>query len=230
MINSAPARPRRRTALMAGALAIGLSLVGVSPALAAPALGSVTLTLSPTTLDIGDTVVASATLVATTDVFAYEVTFSFNDDVFEYVEDSATGPAGGFDAVTEGPGTVTLTHTRLGTSPTLSGDIALTAEFVAVGDGETSIDIPLVTLVDSENASTPVTEAASADVIVEADEVAPSPSPSPSTSPSALPEDGGPLAFTGSTLGGSIAIIVLAALAALALGVVLVRRRMASTR
>ena len=75
MINSAPARPRhRRAALMAGALAIGLSLVGVSPAFAAPALGSVTLTLSPTTLDIGDTVVASATLVATSDVFAYEVT------------------------------------------------------------------------------------------------------------------------------------------------------------
>ena len=221
---------------MAGALAIGLSLVGAGPALAAsaPTLSSVTLTLSPTTLEVGESVVASATLVETTDVYAYEVTFSFDDDVFEYVDDSATGPAGGFDSVTEAAGTVTLTHTRLGTSPTLSGDIALTATFVAIGDGDTSIDIPLVTLVDANGATTTVTDAASEDVFVEAEDVVvPSPSPSPSTSPSpsALPSDeGGPLAFTGSTIAGSVGIIVLAALATLTLGIVLVRRRNASTR
>ena len=238
MSNFTPARPRhRRTALMAGALAIGLSLVGVGPALAAPSVSSVTLTVSPTTLEVGDTVVASATLVATADVFAYEVTFSFDEDIFEYVDGSATGPEGGFDAATEAPGTVTITHTRLGTSPTLSGDIALTAEFLSIGDGETGIEIPTVTLFDSEGGTTPLTDVASSEELtVEPIEVVqPSPSPSPSTSASPSPttaptDEGGPLAFTGSTIGGSIAIIVLAALAALALGIVLVRRRIASTR
>lgn len=238
MSNSTPARPRHRhAALMAGALAVGLSLAAASPALAAPTLSSVTLTVSPTTLEVGETVVASATLVATTDVFAYEVVFSYDDEIFEYVEGSATGPEGGFDVANEGPGTVTLTHTRLGTSPTISGDLTLTAEFLSIGDGETSIDIPLVTLLDSEGAATPLTDAAaSEELTVEPVEVVqPSPSPSPSTSaspsPSAPPtDDGGPLAFTGSTIGGSIAIIVVAALATLALGIVLVRRRIASTR
>jgi len=233
MTDSTLARPRhRRAALMAGAVAISLSLVGAAPAFAAPSLTSVTLELTPSPVTVGETVTATATLVATADVFAYEVVFSFNDDLFEYVDDSATGPAGGFDAVTEGAGTVTLTHTRLGTSPSLAGDIELTADFAAIGDGDTSIDISLVTLVDSESASTPITEPASTDIVVEPDVTA-NPSPSPSPSSSTAPtgdDDGGPLAFTGSTIAGNIAIIVAAALAALALGVVLVRRRMTSTR
>ncbi|MDH6180390.1 hypothetical protein M2152_000572 [Microbacteriaceae bacterium SG_E_30_P1] len=224
-------RTRRRTAVIAGALGLGLALVGVIPAAAAPTVGTVTLGLSATTLEIGDTVTATATLPATTDVFAYEVTFAFDAELFEYVDDSATGPDGGFDAVTEGDGTITVTHTRLGTSPALSGDLVVTADFEAISDGETTIEIPAITLVDSESATTPLEDAASAEVTIEADEVVvPSPSPSPSASAGAGDGEGGPLAFTGSTLASNIAIIVVVALAALTLGFVLVRRRIAGTR
>lgn len=219
-------------AVIAAAMSIGLGMVGASPAFAAPTAASVTLTVAPGTITVGESVTATATLVASADVFAYDVVFSFDDTLFEYVADSATGPTGGFDAVTEGTGTVTLTHTRLGGSPALSGDIALTAEFVSISDGETTIDIPSVTLVDDLGDTTSITDAATAAVVLEAVEV-PNPSPSPSNStgaPAPDSETDGPLALTGSDTLFLTALVALIAVAGLAVGFVLVRRRIASTR
>lgn len=233
MTHPTSARPRhRRMAVIATTLALGLGLVGASPALAAPSATSVTLSVTPGTVTVGETVTATATLVATTDVFAYEVVFSFDETLLAYVPDTATGPDGGFDAVTEGTGTVTVTHTRLGGSPALSGDLVLTADFESIGDGETTIDIPTITLVDDLSGTTALTDAASAEVILEA-VVVPSPSPSPSSSPGASPQDedpNGPLALTGSDTLFLTALIALIAVAGLAVGFVLVRRRIASTR
>ena len=225
-----PSTRRRRMVVIAGALALGLGLLGASPAGAAPSATSVTLAVSPGTVTVGETITATATLVATADVFAYDVVFEFDETLLEYVEDSATAPTGGFDAVTEGTGTVTLTHTRLGGSPTLAGDIVLSADFEAVSDGETTIEIPSITLVDDLGGTTPLVDAASQGVVLEAVEV-PSPSPSPSSSTGAVDTDAdGPLAMTGSDTLFVTVLVALIAAAGLAVGFVLVRRRIASTR
>jgi hypothetical protein len=239
MHKTATHRGHLRSAVLAGGLALGLTLIGAGPALATPAAASVSLTAT-SSVTVGDTVDLDLGLLGTTDIYAYDVTLTFDPAVLSYVDGSATGPTGGFDSVEKSTGSITLVHSRLGTSPALSGDLAATASFTAVGSGSASIDAATVSLVDETGETTALTDAATASVAVAALPTS-TPTPDPTTTPSptggagsdtnptsapAATGNDGSLADTGVSVGG----LLLLALAAVAVGLVALRRRKSVTR
>ncbi|SDZ43700.1 cohesin domain-containing protein [Herbiconiux ginsengi] len=235
-----PHRRRLRTAVLTGAVALGLSLLGASPALAAPTTASVALTATPS-VTVGDTVDVGIGLVGAADVYAYEVTLSYDPALFSYVADSATAPAGGYDTVKESAGSVTLVHSRLGTSPSLGGDVAASLQLTALasGSGSAALNAASVTLVDPAGETTTLTDAATAAVTI-----APlaSETPTPTPSPTATTTPGGNTDPASTTTAGSgsgslaatgfgIGALLIVAAAAVAAGVlVLLRRRTAGSR
>ncbi|MCU1476455.1 MAG: hypothetical protein JWQ64_1148 [Subtercola sp.] len=242
MHTSAPHRGRIRSAVVASGIAVCFTLVGAAPAFAAPATESVSLTATPS-VSVGDTVDIGLKLVGATDIFAYDVTLTFDPAVLSYVDGSATGPTGGFDSVEKSTGSITLVNSRLGTSPALSGDLASIATFTAVGSGDASIAASTVSLVDETGATTALSDAATADVVVAA---APTPTPTPSETSTPSPTTGtgdatstptavaaasssngtGSLALTGLSIGGSLLLGV----AVIVIGIFAVRRRKSVTR
>lgn len=235
-----PARPR--TALLTGALAVGFVALGASPALAAPTVESATI-VAPATATVGDTIDATVALTDTTDVFAYELTVDFDPAVLDYVDGSATAPSGGFDDVDETDGTLTVTHTRLGTSPALEGDLGVDLQFIAIGAGDGTLELSSVTLVATDGTTTTLEAPSSAAITVEAVVVPPvepsptpttpadggtgtTPTPSPTATAVAAAGGSGPLAFTGSEAMPGILIGAAALLAGLtAVTVAAIRRR-----
>ncbi|PJJ73222.1 cohesin domain-containing protein [Diaminobutyricimonas aerilata] len=151
--------PSRRRGLApafaAGALALGLTLTGAAPALAAPSASAVTITATPT-VDVGGTVDVEVGLTGAVDLYAARFTVTFDPTLLSYVDGSTTGPSGGFDSVTTGPGTVTVVHSRLGSSPALAGDIPWSLDFVAVAPGSGTVGVQSVELVDPQGATTAV--------------------------------------------------------------------------
>ncbi|MFB2557395.1 cohesin domain-containing protein [Herbiconiux liangxiaofengii] len=244
MHESAPRLRRLRTAALAGGVALGLTLLGASPALAAPTAGPVVITATPA-VGIGDTIDVSIALPATTDVYAYEIDLAVDPAAVDVVPDSSTGPAGGFDSLDtdDSDGVVTLLHTRLGSSPAISGDLTAGLQLTAVASGSTSL-VATVTLVDAAGARTTVTALAPAPVVIAPAPVpTPTPTPTPTATPTptptpsatstpaaAVPADDGSLARTGQSVTG-VAVIALVALLALGAGLLVVlRRRTAGTR
>jgi hypothetical protein len=241
MLHLTSRRSRMLTAVAAGGLALGLSVSAAAPASAAPSATSVTLLATPT-VTVGGPIQASATIVGAVDVYSYAVTFAFDPAVVAYTADSAsTGPAGGFDSVSQTTGAVTVLHSRLGSSPALSGDLPVSVDFTSIASGTTAITVS-VSLVDASGATTELPAAATAQVAIAALPVVtvPSPSPSPSVAPAAdasTPGSSpgvrrnadGSLALTGLDSGLLVGLCLLG-LAALATGFVLVRRRAASIR
>ncbi|MFC4555022.1 cohesin domain-containing protein [Georgenia faecalis] len=237
-------RPPRLPALAAGALGTGLLVLGATPALAAPATSEVTLT-APGPVAVGEPLTLEIDLADTVDVYAYELAVAFDGAALAYVAESATGPAGGFDAAEPEPAGVTLVHSRLGTSPALDGDLAATLEVSALAAGTSTVDVA-VTLVGADGSVS--TETASAVVEVTAaptpdptpeptaeptpDPTTPDPTPAPTTAPSAptptspapgptaapvVPPAGGSLPSTGVPVAGA-GLLAAAAVALGALG------------
>ncbi|MGA1836139.1 cohesin domain-containing protein [Herbiconiux sp. 11R-BC] len=240
MHESSPRRRRLRSALVAGGLALGLSLVGAAPAFAAgPTAGTVTLYATPT-VTVGDSVDVELSLAGTADVFSYEIVVGYDHAALSYVAGSASdGPAGGFTSATDSADGVHLLYTRLGTSPAIGGDIPLTLQFTSLASGAANITVPSVTVVDTTGGTDTLTDAAAFAVVIEALPT-PTPTPTPTVTPTAEPTatatstpaavasgDSGSLALTGLSIGA----LVLFAVAALAAGIlVVVRRRSASAR
>lgn len=242
MHTTAQRRPRLRSAIAAGGLALGLTLLAAGPASAAPVVDEVTLAATPE-VEIGETVDVSSVLVGATDVYSYAVTFAFDPELLAYVEDSATtGPAGGFDTVELGDGTVTVLHSRLGTSPALTGDLPVALTFDTIGDGDATIT-ESVTLVDTVGGTTVLADAATSTTAIAALPVVVVPPVDPPVDPPATAEPtpaaavpsatplnpDGSLALTGFDSGILIAVGALG-LAAIAAGAVVVRRRTAANR
>jgi hypothetical protein len=253
MHHLAPRPSRLRMALTATALAVGFTIAGAGSALAASAPAPVptappalSLTTSGGT-EVGQPVDVALTVTDTTEVFGYAITLTYDPAIFDYADDSASaGPAGGFDTVVPGDGTVTLVHTRLGTSPELAGDLSAALSFDTIGSGTSTITAS-VSLVDSTGAATvPVLPVVSEPLVITAvpvplpvpsDTASPTASPVPSAVPSdsstpvpaAATEPTGILALTG-VAGGALLPIAAASLLAIALGVVVYRRRTASAR
>jgi cell division septation protein DedD len=238
-----PIAPRRGPA----GVALALSVPAVAPASAAPAAASVTLTATPS-VTVGAPVQASATILGATDVFSYSVTFSFDPAVIAYSTGSATaGPAGGFDAVSTAAASVTVLHSRLGTSPTIAGDLPVGVAFTTIASGDTSVTAS-VSLVDASGAATAL-PAATARIAVAALPAVPTASPTATPTPAPVPvpagaeparpavtaptagrDADGSLAFTGLDSGVLVALTLLA-IAALVAGLILVvRRRIVSAR
>ncbi|MDE0545384.1 cohesin domain-containing protein [Microbacterium sp. C7(2022)] len=241
-------RTRRLRGRALATLATLAALVGASTALAPAALaapaeaGSITIS-APSSVTAGDTVSVSVDASAAVDLFACDVTVTYDPALLAFDDAAGTFPDGGFDSVSEDTGSATFTNTRLGASPGLAGAQALvTFTFTSLAAGSAEIAVSSVTLVSSTSESTPLTDVATATTAVAAAPVVtPSPTPTvtPTTSPTAEPsasadptetpaatDDTDPLAVTGSdatvwfVLGG-IALVGVAA------GILLIARRKA---
>ena len=178
------ARSRRRTPiLVACGLSLGLTVLAASPASAEPTVTSTTLTATPS-VTVGDAVTVDLGLAGTAGVYAYEVTLTFDPELLTYAPGTETGPAGGFDTIETGDGTLTLVHSRLGTSPSLTGDLTAAVGLTAVDDGDATVSAA-VTLVDSDGTSTQTSPAPAA---VEIAAVAVEPTPGPTAEPTPTPD------------------------------------------
>ena len=149
-------RTRRLSRLLpltlAAVIGAGVAVGAAAPASAAPTRGAVTIT-APATVADGATFDATVTIAAVADVYAYEATFGFDPAVVSYVAGSATAPAGGFDTVNASGGTVDVIHTRLGSSPALSGTVSFTLKFTAEAPGATAITLSSLRLIDAAGVS-----------------------------------------------------------------------------
>jgi len=234
---------RLRAALVASTLSLAFVLTAVTAgsASAAPATPpSITIT-STATAEVGQPVALTSAVLDAVDVYSYAITYTFDPAIFQYTADSASaGPTGGFDSVVLGTGTVTLLHTRLGTSPTLAGNLPATLSLTTIGSGTGAITASVELVGPNGVAQAGVANATSAPVVVTAVPVpqpsapastAPVPSTSPSVSPSAtaVPAATGSLARTGAD-GGVLLALAFAGLSAIALGVLAYRRRFAGSR
>jgi LPXTG-motif cell wall-anchored protein len=197
-------------------LVTSLAFAGGSAILAPAATAMVapptilTIEVDPTTATEGESVEVTVSATDATDLYAYDLAFTIDPALFEFDPDSVTGPDGGFTAASVDGTTLTLTHTRLGTSPGLDGAVALGSfSLVALGGGSTTVALTSATLVDGVGdtsaatlpAPVAVTLAALADPPVEPEPTA-SATPTPSGTPAALPitgtpAEGQPLATTG---------------------------------
>lgn len=224
-----------RVALIAATTAglIAASLALSPAALAAGGLvGTVTVT-APATADEGDTVTVAIPVDTVADLYAYDLTVTYDPALLEFDPASATLPAGGHSSLADAGGTIHLTHTRLGTSPGLDGPQTLaTLTFTALGGGTATVQLADATFIDSLGTATPIAAPVGTEIALTAAPVTePSPTASDSASPSpsasaalAVSGDSNPLASTGSTL---VVPLIAGALAValLALGTVLVIRR-----
>ncbi|RLK47983.1 cohesin domain-containing protein [Microbacterium telephonicum] len=237
------ASPRRLGGRWAALAAATVALFGASLALAPAAvaaggsIGAVTVS-APATADEGDTVTVTIPVDASTDLYAYDLVVTFDPALLDFDDASATFPAGGHDTVTETAGSVQLTHTRLGSSPGLTGAQTLaTFTFTALGGGSAAIQLAGATFVDSTGGTIALPAPVTATVAVTAAPTAPTPgatgtpSPTATASPTATPAPSGsgpaasdPLVATG---GDPTGVLVAGSVAAalLALGIVLVIRR-----
>ena len=187
MSSHAPASPPRAARRLGAALVAALALFGplaAAPAAnAAPPAPTFSLELTPTTATEGDTIVATVTGTGVSDLFAYDLVFTVTEGMLESADDLPTGPDGGFTSAVDGPGTVTVSHTRLGTSPGLSGEIVLaTVPLHAIGSGAARVELSSVRLVSSSGEAATQTAVAAETVTLAA---LPTPTPTPSATPTA---------------------------------------------
>ncbi len=225
-----PRRRRLPRAVLTGALALGLSLLGAGTALAAPTTTSVTLTATPS-VNVGETVDVAIGLLGAVDVYAYEVTVTFDPALFEAT--SAAAPTRAGRRLRHGDAGAGQRHPR--PLATRQPPRHWPATSRCRCSSPRSAAVPPESARHPSPSSTPrarpatQTDAASATVAVEAVDTEPPGGGDPPTRPplQAAPEEG-PLAFTGFAMGG---VLLLVAGVAVGVGVLLVlRRRMAGTR
>ncbi|ROS60583.1 hypothetical protein EDF42_3040 [Curtobacterium sp. PhB172] len=185
-------RPRATivSSTLVAAGAIGLAALTASPAQAAPTATTATID-APTTATVGTAFDVDLTIPATTDVYAYEITLDADAESVSYVEDSVTGPDGGFDSVEQDGDALTIVHTRLGTSPALSGDLAASIGLTPTASGSVDLAVTSITLVGSDGTSTTLTDPASTTISVAAAPTAtPTAAPTPGATATADPGTG----------------------------------------
>jgi len=238
-----PARPRRARIRALALLTAALAVFGGSIALAPAAVAATGVTVTaPATVTAGDAVAVTITADAGADLFAYDLTVGYDPALLRYTGASETYPTGGFGTVTESPGALRFAHTRLGSSPGLTGAQTLvTFSFTALTSGPATVTLTAATFLDSAGTAQALPAPVAAPVEIAPAATAPpvaSPSPSPTTpAPAAAPAspsagDGasaepgaaGSLAATGADVTVWI-VTAAAAVALLALGVVFVIRR-----
>ena len=176
-------------ALAAGAVCAGIVTTGVDPALAATTAAAVTVT-APKKTDVGSAVDVQIDLTGFDDVYAYELDVEFDTGTLTFEPDSATGPAGGFDAAEIDDDGASLVHTRLGTSPALEGDVAAVLQLTGTAPGRSTVEVS-VTTIGSDGTRTELTNAASTAVVVAGPGAsrrpqAPAPTPAPAVDEPAL--------------------------------------------
>ncbi len=176
-------RPRATivSSTLVAAGAIGLAALTASPALAAPTASTATID-APASATVGTAFDVDLTIPATEDVYAYEITLDADADLVRYQDGSVTGPDGGFDSVEQDGDTLTILHTRLGTSPALDGDLAASVTLEPTAAGSADLSVTRITLVDPDGGTTTLTDPASTTVTIAA---APTAGPAPTSAPTA---------------------------------------------
>ena len=196
--SSPPNATRRRVgaALVAAALALFAPLAVAPAAHAAVPAATFTLTLSTAQATEGDTLVATVTGADISDLYAYDLVLTVTGGTLKSADGTASGPDGGFTSVTQDARTITVSHTRLGTSPGLSGTFVLaTVPLRATGAGSTSVTLTSVRLVSPAGETATQKDVVSAPVqIAPPSPGEPSASPVPSASGSATPSPSASLA------------------------------------
>ncbi|WP_162249816.1 MULTISPECIES: cohesin domain-containing protein [unclassified Nocardioides] len=174
---------RRWGARPATAAAVGaLVALGIGAAVAIPgAMANAnerTLT-APTALDgfsietsapgavVGDEVTVTVKATAAADLYAYDLTLAYDSHLLKYVDDSATTDVSGATYATDHGGTLSIIHTKLGSSPAADGVVTLASvTFTGLASGDSMVeatDLVAVTSADSASTeSTTTTDLASA--------------------------------------------------------------------
>lgn len=186
-ISASPPRATRRlgVALTAALALLGPVAAAAPAAHAAPPTAALALSLSSADVTAGDTFVATIIGSGVSDLYSYDLEIAFDPALFVPTGDEPTGPAGGFTSAVTDADTVTVSHTRLGTSPGLesTGDLTLASvPFRAVAAGSSAVGVTSVRLVSSGGDVTTAVTVASVPLVIAA---APTPSPTPSPSASA---------------------------------------------
>jgi amidase len=128
--------------------------------------GKVTVTSSATDVAVGDTVTVTVDEAAD-DLYAYGLSLGYDPAALAFV--SATSGTTGSTATSAEGGTLTVTHTKLGTSPGAEGDTTLgTITFKALKPGASTVAVTSVTSVDSEGTAATATAPGSVTVTVPA--------------------------------------------------------------
>ncbi|MFB3978778.1 cohesin domain-containing protein [Microbacterium proteolyticum] len=238
---SPPKAARRLRVALIAALALFGPLAAAPAAHAAPPAATFTLEVTPTDATEGDTLIATVIGTGVSDVYAFDLVFAVTEGVLASASETPAGPAGGFTSAVDGPGTITVSHTRLGTSPGLSGEVVLaTVPLRATGSGAARVELTSVRLVSSTSETVTQTAVASETVDIVALPT-PTPTPTPSATPTAsataspsassAPAASGPddLAITGADvtpllISGAVGVALIAA------GAVFVARRRQGVR
>ena len=135
-------------------IALGSS---TSASAAAESYETLTVTADPSTVAVGDVVTVTVSATGVVDAYAYQLDFSYDDALLEFVADSGVLPTGGFGTVTAADQTVSAVATRLGTSPGLTGDQTLaTFRFRALSAGTTGVALTSGSLIDTEGGTSAV--------------------------------------------------------------------------
>lgn len=189
--------PRSRTRRLGVALVAGLALLGslaAAPAAsAAEPTADLTLEVQPASVAVGDTVTVTVSGSGVTDLYAYDLVLSVDGDLLAPAGDEPIGPDGGYTSAVAEPGTVTISHTRLGTSPGLSGGepvVLAGAPLHALAAGTARIELSAVRLVSSTGEVSTLGAGASASIAIAATPTAtptPTTTPAPTATPTAAP-------------------------------------------
>lgn len=242
-----PRPTRRGLAALVSTLAIAGSLALAPAAVAAPPAATLGLDVTATATT-GGTVTVTVTADAVSDLYAYDLELTAPAALVAEVG-SATGPDGGFTSTTAdaASGTVTVTHTRLGTSPGLGSDPAaptapitlatMTLRAQTAGVAEIALSSArlvsttgdVVTVVDAASASTTITAAPLPDpgTTTPPPSTGTTPGTGTGTTPGVSGQVAGDLAATGATptpwlIAGAVGVVLIAAGA-----LVVIRRRQA---
>lgn len=150
----------RGIAILVTTLALAGGSAILAPAASAAPLATITIEADPTAATEGESVEVTVSATAVTDLYAYDLVFTIDPTLFALDPDSVTGPDGGFTAASVDGTTVTLTHTRLGTSPGLATPPGVAEpitlgsfSLVALGGGSTVIELTSATLVGADGST-----------------------------------------------------------------------------
>lgn len=145
----------RRSRVRAAALLLTPLVVAGGAALAAPAAVAAppTATLeieTPATAVEGTEIEVAVSTVDADDVYAYQLVLDYDPELLKFNPTSTTTPVGGFSVDSLEDGSLTITDTRLGTSPGLSGDTTLaTVSFTVIDGGQATIGLSSASLISS---------------------------------------------------------------------------------
>lgn len=128
---------------------------------------SYTVAVSSAEVTLGETVDVTVTASDLQDLYAYDLTIEFDAASFVYMPGSAESGTSGMTMDDPSPSSVRVVHTKLGTSPAASGDVVLaTVTLRAKGTGVTTVDVPSLVSVATDQTTTTASDVGSAEVTV----------------------------------------------------------------